>query len=83
MTAERVTLKDCEEVAANLNRRLESVNATSRVRLERRYDYLAADEYGVDGSMRRTLFAGTKREVYTALWHMIRGIDLYSADLRI
>jgi hypothetical protein len=80
--SERVTRSDVETVASNLNQRLEVRGSQSRVRLQSRYDYLAADEYVRDPKsctgehMARTLTAGTKREVYEALWNMLRGIDL-------
>lgn len=77
---ERVTRTDVESVCENLNRRLELRGSLSRIKLQGRNGYLAADEYRSDGRpepyMARTLTAGTKREVYEALWHMIRGIDL-------
>lgn len=73
----RIT-KDSEvrECAENLNRRLEARGSASRVCVSRRYDYMALDETDVQGRELRTLAAGTRTEIYYAVWNMIRGIDL-------
>ena len=76
--AERIKNSDLETVTENLNRRLEGMGSTSRISVSGRYDYTAVDEVAAsDGHMiRGPLYAGTKREVYEALWNMIRGIDI-------
>jgi len=75
--AERVTQDDLAQVQGNLNRRLKGRGSRSRVAIEFRNGHAAADEWNVaDGHTLRTLVVGTKREVYDALWHMIRAIDL-------
>ena len=76
--AERITKADLEAVTENLNRRLEGMSSTSRIAVSGRYDYTAVDEIAAsDGHIiRGPLTAGTKREVYDALWNMIRGIDI-------
>lgn len=76
----RTTNADLDQVAKNLNRRLEGHRATARVTWERRYDYVALDETDEAGQVRRMLTAGTARQVYDAMWHMIRGLDLLHED---
>lgn len=80
---ERITARDVEAVAANLSRRL---GYAPHVVVEGRNGHFAADEYRSEDGRAicvRTLVVGTKREVYDALWYMIRGIDLYAISREV
>jgi hypothetical protein len=70
----RYTNADLDERCANVNRRIESTGR--EVRAQGRNGYVGLDEYTADGSMVRTITAGTKREVAEFLFAMMIGIDL-------
>jgi hypothetical protein len=70
----RLTRADLETRCANVNRRIESTGRY--VSVQGRNGYIGLDEYEGEGTMLRSIFCGTTREVGEYLTAMMVGIDL-------
>lgn len=81
MSTDRITVRDLETRAANVNRRIES--SGRHVEVQGRNGGYSIDEYR-GGDCIRLIRAGTKREMAEFLHAMMVGIDLArSEDWRV
>jgi hypothetical protein len=72
----KVTVKDIKVRLGWVNDLLQTAGSDNRIHFEHRYDYYALESTDADGTPRRSIKSGTKREMFDALYLIEEGIRM-------